>query len=82
MRLCAMTNTAARLIGGDTAHAACKLSSKRCKQQNKHMRFENAKAWQEEWYNTIALALDEVSMVAAEQYCEKDSQMRIAKCMP
>jgi len=77
----APSNTAARLLGGDTLHALCKLpfggvslSSKQGKLRK--LVLQNLRR---KWKNTITAFIDEISMVPSDQLLQVDVRLRQAK---
>jgi len=80
----APSNAAARLLGGDTIHALCKLPFGSVKLSSKKGRLTKAKLslHRKAWSTTIAAYLDEVSMIAADQFLQCDVRMRQGKENP
>ena len=77
----APSNAAARLLGGDTIHALCKLPFGHAALSSKKGRLTSDKlqALRRKWSNSVAAFLDEVSMIAADQFLQCDVRMRQAK---
>ena len=80
----APSNAAARLLGGDTIHALCKLPFGNVRLTCKKGRLTKGKlcAHRRAWMSTIAAFLDEVSMISADQFHQCDVRMRQAKQNP
>ena len=77
----APSNAAARLIGGDTIHALLKLPFGNAGLQSKAGRLSSNRLQdhRRKWYPTIAVYLDEVSMISADVFLQCDIRMRQAK---
>ena len=77
----APSNAAARLFGGDTIHAVCKLPFGKATLSSKTGRLTKPAltGLRRQWRNIIAAFLDEVSMIAADQFLQCDVRMRQAK---
>ena len=75
---CALSNTAARLIGGDTLHALCKLPRLDLQERGAKLSNPVLKQHRARWRNTAAMFLDEISMVAPAQVCQADVRVRQA----
>jgi hypothetical protein len=82
VRKCAISNTAARLLGGDTIHALCKLPLTSLQQSTSRLSAPVLKRHCERWRTAEAVFMDEISMVAPEQLCQADVRIRQAKCKP
>ena len=81
VRKMAPSNAAARLLGGDTLHASCKLpygkatlTSRKGQLSGPALRQLRAR-----WRTAVAAYLDEVSMVSADQLHQCDVRLRTAK---
>ena len=81
VRKLAPSNAAARLLGGDTLHSLCKLPFGGAKLSSKKGRLTKATLLRhrQTWERTIAAYLDEVSMVASDQFLQCDIRLRQAK---
>ena len=77
----APSNTAARLLGGDTLHALCKLPYGNVRLTSKRGRLtsHSLRHHRKTWRETIAGFIDEISMVAADQFLQCDVRLRQAK---
>ena len=77
----APSNAAARLLGGDTIHALCKLPFGNARLSSKKGRLTQAslQLHRRQWASTIAAYLDEVSMISADQLLQCDVRMRQAR---
>ena len=84
VRKLAPSNAAARLLGGDTIHALCKLPWGKATLTSKKGRLTNEKlqTHRQKWRSAIAAYIDEISMVTADQLCQCDVRLRQAtmKC--
>ena len=80
----APSNAAARLLGGDTIHALCKLPFGNQGLSSKKGRLTKASlsALRKKWSKTVAAYVDEISMVSADQFLQCDVRMRQAKMVP
>ena len=80
----APSNAAARLFGGDTIHAACKLPFGNKGLSSKKGRLTKAALTnlRKRWATTVAAYIDEVSMIPADQFLQCDVRMRQAKMTP
>ena len=69
VRKLAPSNTAARLLGGDTMHALCKLPFGNARLTSKRGRLSShiLQKHRQTWRRAVAAFLDEVSMIAADQ---------------
>ena len=84
MRKLAPSNAAARLLGGDTLHALCKLPFGRTTLTQKQGRLA-AHALQRhrrQWASAVQAFVDEISMVSADQFLQCDVRLRQAKLKP
>ena len=81
MRVGAITNTAARLIHGDTLHAMCKLPFNDA-QVGRRRSADSLRKMQETWESTVALGIDEISMVKPLQLFAIHSALGQAKRQP
>ena len=77
----APSNAAARLLGGDTLHALCKLPFGQHTLTSKKGRLQNHKLQnlRRKWNRVIAAYIDEISMVPANQFLQCDTRIRQAK---
>ena len=84
VRKLAPSNAAARLLGGDTIHALCKLPFGNARLTSKKGRLTKGKLHQHRraWSSTIAAYVDEVSMIASDQFHHCDVRLRQAKMNP
>ena len=82
VRKCALSNTAARLLGGDTMHALCKLPRGDFQQGDGRLSSQVLKRHRARWASALAAFFDEVSMIAPDQLCQSDVRTRQAKMMP
>ena len=80
----APSNAAARILGGDTIHALCKLpfGNKALSSKKGRLTKHTLAAHRRKWTNTIAAYLDEVSMIAADQFLQCDVRLRQGKMSP
>ena len=84
VRKLAPSNPAARLFGGDTLHALCKLPFGNTRLATKRGRLA-AQALREHrkvWENAVAVYMDEVSMISSGQFLQCDVRLRQAKMQP
>ena len=81
VRKLAPSNAAARLLGGDTMHALCKLPFGRKRLTSKRGRLSSAvlKLHRVQWRNVVAAFVDEISMISADQFMQ--SNVRIQQAM-
>ena len=81
VRKLAPSNSAARLLRGDTLHALCKLPFGGAQLTSKAGKLKTPKLIElrKLWEKTVAAFLDEISMVSADQLCQADVRMRQAK---
>ena len=81
VRKCAPTNAAARLLGGDTLHAACKLPFGNTTIASKKGRLSVTvlDRLRKEWRAVVAVFIDEASMYTANKFHQGDVRMRQAK---
>ena len=79
VRKCAFANTAARLLQGDTLHALCKLPLTDLQQRTGRLRLKVLKQHRLRWKTAVAMFIDEISMVAADQFLQTDVRARQAK---
>ena len=84
VRKLAPSNAAARLLGGDTLHALCKLPFGKARLTSKKGRLAKPalELHRRKWRTAISAYLDEVSMIAADQLMQCDVRMRQAKMRP
>ena len=84
VRKLAPSNAAARLLGGDTLHALCKLPFGKARLTSKMGRLAKPalELHRKRWRTAISAYLDEVSMIAANQLLQCDVRMRQAKMKP
>jgi len=77
----APSNAAARLLGGDTLHALCKLpfGGARLTSKTGRLQKHTLRNHRKKWVRTIAAYLDEVSMISADQLLQCDVRLRQAK---
>ena len=77
----APSNAAARILGGDTLHALCKLpfGNKCLTSKIGRLKKHTLTAHRRKWSTTIAAYLDEVSMIAADQFLQCEVRLRQAK---
>ena len=78
VRKCAISNTAARLIGGDTLHAVCKLPREDLQSRAGKLSLAVLSKLRQKWKNSWAFFIDEISMVAPEQLIQSDLRTRDA----
>ena len=81
VRKCAPSNTAARLLGGDTLHALCKLPFGNNSLRTKQGRLSGhvLEKHQNRWRTAAACFLDEISMTPPEQIHQASMRMSQAK---
>ena len=81
VRKCAPSNAAARLLGGDTLHALCKLPFGNVSISGKRgtLTVPVLERMRKEWFNACACFIDEVSMISADRLHQSDVRMRAAK---
>ena len=79
---CALSNTASRLLGGDTLHALCKLPRLDLQSLRGKLSTKVLRKLQGRWRNTAALFVDEISMVAPAQLHQADIRVRQATEQP
>ena len=84
VRKLAPSNAAARLLGGDTLHALCKLPFGKSRLHSKQGRLSKSllQRFRQQWRSTISAYLDEISMVSADQFLQCDVRLRQAKMEP
>ena len=84
VRKLAPSNAAARLLGGDTLHALCKLPFGQVNLKMKQGRLAKCalRKHQKQWATAVQAFLDEVSMVSADQFLQCDVRLRQAKLKP
>ena len=84
VRKLAPSNAAARLLGGDTLHALCKLPFGQVNLKMKQGRLAKCalRQHQKQWATAAQAFLDEVSMVSADQFLQCDVRLRQAKLKP
>ena len=79
---CALSNTASRLLGGDTLHALCKLPRADLQSLRGKLTTPALRTLKRRWRNTAALFVDEISMVAPSQLHQADIRVRQATEQP
>ena len=79
VRKCAISNTAARLLKGDTVHALCKLPLKDLNQRMGRLSAKVLKAHRQRWASAMAVFMDEISMMDGEKLAQSDVRVRQAK---
>jgi len=81
VRKLAPSNAAARLLGGDTIHALCRLPFGKARLTSKRGRLANSALQRHRklWGRAVAAYVDEISMVSADQLCQCDVRLRQAK---
>ena len=72
VRKCALSNTAARLLGGDTMHALCKLPREDFQHADGKLSSNVLKRLRARWASAVAAFFDEVSMISPDQLCQSD----------
>ena len=77
VRSCAVSNTAARLIGGNTVHALFKLPSVDSRRQLSTTAIAQLR---DVWTDTYCVAWDEISMAASVQVDSVHKRAEVAKC--
>ena len=84
VRKLAPSNAAARLLGGDTIHALCKLpfGNARLRSKAGKLAAHTLRQHRKKWETAIACFLDEISMISADQFLQADVRMRQAKQEP
>ena len=84
VRKCAISNTAARLIGGDTLHAVCKLPREDLQSRAGKLSHAVLTKLRQKWRTSQALFIDEISMVAPEQLFQTEVRSREVSlvCVP
>ena len=84
VRKLAPSNAAARLLGGDTLHALCKLPFGNTNLRMKQGRLAKPalRNHQKQWAGAIQAFVDEISMVSADQLLQCDVRLRQAKLQP
>ena len=84
VRKLAPSNAAARLLGGDTIHALCKLpfGNARLRSKAGKLAAHTLRQHRKKWETAIACFLDEISMISADQLLQADVRMRQAKQKP
>ena len=82
VRKCAISNTAARLLGGDTMHALCKLPPHGLHGKRGQLSTPVLRHHRQKWYSAHAVFIDEVSMVGKGQLHQCDVRIRQAKQTP
>ena len=78
VRKCAISNTASRLLGGDTMHALCKLPREDMQQRAGRLTSSTLKKHRERWRSASAVFIDEISMVGPEQLHQADIRIQQA----
>ena len=76
---CAPTNTAARLLGGDTIHALCKLPPGPITGERGHMSQNVLRRHRFRWQSARLCAIDEFSMLGLDDFYRADIRTRQAK---
>lgn len=84
VRKLAPSNAAARLLGGDTLHALCKLPYGNARLASKRGRLGPTvlKGLRKQWDDAVSVYMDEVSMIAADQFLQSDVRLRQAMMQP
>ena len=84
VRKLAPSNAAARLLGGDTIHALCKLpfGNARLRSKAGKLAAHTLRQHRKKWETAIACFLDEISMISADQLLQANVRMRQAKQEP
>ena len=82
VRKCAISNTAARLLKGDTIHALCKLPMADFQQRSGRLSAPVLKRHRQRWSTALAVFFDEVSMIAPDQLWQADVRTRQANMRP
>ena len=82
VRKCAISNTAARLLKGDTMHAMCKLPRQDLQQNLGRLTSKVLKEHRAKWRSACSMFVDEVSMVSPDQLLQTDQRTRQAKQEP
>ena len=82
VRKCAPSNSAARLLKGDTLHALCKLPFGAVTINSKKGRLSTAvlEKHRSRWEGASACFIDEVSMVAPDDLFQAEVRLKQAKC--
>ena len=78
VRKCALSNTASRLLGGDTLHALCKLPRFDLQRLTGKLSGPVLQRHRERWRTAVGLFVDEISMVAPEQLHQADIRVQQA----
>ena len=80
----APSNAAARILGGDTIHALCRLPFGKAKLTSKKGRLGPIalRTHRKIWENAVSVYMDEISMVSADQFLQSDVRLRQAKMKP
>ncbi len=81
VKLVAPTNAAARLIGGDTAHAVCKLPLEAKDGAPRHLTHKVLEAFQQDWDPTLLLWHDEISMQSTTNFYWMGRRLSQAKAL-
>ena len=76
------SNTAARILGGDTVHALCKLPPGFLTGKWGHLSDGVLKKHRQRWKHARAFLLDEFSMLALDDYYKADIRIRQEKREP
>ena len=81
VRKLAPSNAAARLLGGDTLHALCRLPFGKATLKSKRGRLgkTSLRSHRQQWDSVVQAFLDEVSMIPSDQLLQCDVRMRQAK---
>ena len=81
VRKCAPSNSAARLIGGDTLHALCKLpfGDASIGSKKAHLSLAVRERHKKRWETARACFVDEVSMISADQLHQAEVRIKSAK---
>ena len=82
VRKCAISNTAARLLGGDAMHALCKLPPYGLHGKRGRLSDAVLRNHRQKWDSAHAVFMDEVSMVGNAQLHQCDVRIRQAKQEP
>ena len=78
-RMSAPTNTASRLLGGNTIHATYKLPRGTLTSRRGRLSGRVLKRFRKQWVPTIAHAIDEISVVPTDGLYQIDHRSRLAK---
>ena len=78
MAKAAPTNTAARLLGGDTVHALYKLPFGSLLGRRAQLSSRVLKAFRKRWATVKAHAIDEISVLPPDKFYQIDVRTRVA----